>query len=70
MPAITTRQLHALIHRLQPGEGIWIKLPGGQPYNRTAYMRLNGVAYQLWGKGGYRLRSMRGEIGVSRPDKP
>ncbi len=64
---ISTRRLHAAIHRLAPGEGTWIKLPGDQPYNRVAYMRLNGVAYQLWGKGGYRLRSMKGEIGVFRP---
>jgi hypothetical protein len=66
---ITTRQMHAMIHALEPGQGKWIKLPGEQPHNRNAYLRLNGVAYGLWGKGGYRMRSMKGEIGVFRRER-
>ncbi len=58
--------IRAVMASLHPGYAIYFPRPDRQPGARDLYLRLNGVAYQLWGAGQYRLHTAGGSIGVIR----
>ena len=63
---MSARDMRAILRRIAPGGAYWFQCPGHQPFNRVAYLRLNGVAYRLWGRGGYRMMTGKGEVGLVR----
>ena len=63
---IERKRLRALLQRLRPGEALFVAIAGDQPFNRNFYLRVNSVAYCLFGSGGYQMRAGRGEVGVIR----
>ncbi len=58
--------IRAVLAPLRRGEATWFRAPNRQPYARDLYLRINGVAYQLWGAGSYRMQTRGYEISVIR----
>lgn len=70
-PNITkTAEIKRSLARLNPGDGIYFRCSGEQPFNRIFYQRVNGAAYVLWGRGAYKMIAGKGEVGVMRRVAP
>lgn len=63
---MTREQIRDALADLQQGDAMFFPAPGSQPYNRDLYLRVNSIAYKLWGKGTYKMMAGPHEVGVHR----
>ena len=59
-------QLRQAMAAMKLGEGFHVVVPDRQPGARDWLLRINAIAYQLWGSGGYRLKSSPGSVFITR----
>lgn len=66
MTAPSVENIRWYLQHLSPGATAFFNPAGTQPHNRVFYLRVNGVAYRLWGASRYTMHARNGEVWVHR----